>query len=126
MANWTTPHTWSSAEVVTAAKLNQYQRDNLQYLYDRYAVQSIAGNYQALWLPPGRWMLLATCQTEGAATCAINKWSGTVWQAQIQTVTSAKQAPSLIWYADVPNADAYSASASSGTVVQFIAVRFTV
>lgn len=30
---WTTPRTWSSGEIVTAAQLNQHVRDNLDYLY---------------------------------------------------------------------------------------------
>lgn len=32
---WTTPRTWTTGELVTAAILNTHVRDNLAYLYDR-------------------------------------------------------------------------------------------
>lgn len=40
MSNWTSPKTWADAIALTAAELNTYVRDNLQYLYDRLGTQS--------------------------------------------------------------------------------------
>lgn len=40
MASWTTPKTYADSVALTAAELNTYQRDNLQYLYDRVGTQS--------------------------------------------------------------------------------------
>ena len=37
---WTTPRTWASGEVVTAANMNLYVRDNLSYLFTRTAVET--------------------------------------------------------------------------------------
>lgn len=34
MAAWTTPRTWTTAELVTASIANVHWRDNLQFLYD--------------------------------------------------------------------------------------------
>jgi hypothetical protein len=118
VANWTTPHTWATNEVVTAALLNQYQRDNLQYLHDRYVVMS--GN--PLTLTPGTWLLLATFQTEGSAAVAINR----AGVAQVAVGTSTKSAPSLIWIATVAAASEVwhaGISGTAGSVVSFIAVR---
>lgn len=37
MANWTTPRTWVTGEVVTAALMNTHVRDNTTYLYENSA-----------------------------------------------------------------------------------------
>lgn len=34
---WTTPRTWTTGEVVTAAMLNTHVRDNLNFLHDRHS-----------------------------------------------------------------------------------------
>jgi hypothetical protein len=36
---WTTPRTWSTGEIVTAAQLNTHLRDDLNYLYDNRVVK---------------------------------------------------------------------------------------
>lgn len=40
MASWTSPRTYTTGEVVTAAMLNTHVRDNLTYLYDELGVLS--------------------------------------------------------------------------------------
>jgi hypothetical protein len=114
MANWSSPHTWTTDEVVTAAKLNQYQRDNLQYLHDRY--MWLSGN--PLTLTTGTWMLLSTFQTSGSATVRINR----AGVSAVSVSTSTPSAPSLIWWAVVTAASEVW-SASGASVISFIAVR---
>lgn len=41
MASWTSPKTWADAIALTAAELNTYVRDNLQYIYDRLGTQIV-------------------------------------------------------------------------------------
>ena len=42
---WTTPRTWSDAEVVGAAEMNQHVRDNFTALYDR-TINAPATHYE--------------------------------------------------------------------------------
>lgn len=76
MANWTSPHTYAVDEELTAALLNTYQRDNLQYLYDRLVcvagtdlspvTTSGASYFQTATadLDAGTWVIMCTFQVD--------------------------------------------------------------
>jgi hypothetical protein len=98
MANWSSPHIWSVGEEVTAALLNQYQRDNLQYLFDR--LKLLTGTYAGfktsqVTLTPGTWLLLILF-TSG--NDLFLKKNGVT---QISNPSPGSSAPTLIWSAVV-------------------------
>jgi hypothetical protein len=125
MANWTSPHIWSVAEEATSPLFNQHQRDNLQYLYDRFVLLSASGSGSAgLTLTTGIWLLLATFNpTTDPVNCRIGSPAGT--QVEIVTYTSDAKAPSLVWSAVVSAASENWAAVGGGTV-RFFAVRVAV
>ncbi len=72
MAAWTTPHTYIVGEVLTAATMNTFVRDNETYLFDRLSVlggtpsvpvtMTTINTYYtgaSLSVPAGTWQLIA-------------------------------------------------------------------
>lgn len=117
---WTSPHSWSVSEEVTAALLNTYQRDNLQYLYDRLALLTgtVTGvGHLSVTLTVGTWLLFATFQRADAGTCQIDK----AGVNQIQISIGEMGAPSIVYSTVVPSGT--QVWTASGGAITFNALR---
>jgi hypothetical protein len=127
MANWTSPHIWSVGEEGTSPAFNQYQRDNLQYLYDRLVPRfgASGGSVVTHTLTTGTWLLIATFQPSGApVNCGISGPSGGITYTPFSP--DAKHT-SLVYSAVIVGAsENWTASTGGGGLVSFWAVRVAV
>jgi hypothetical protein len=126
MANWTSPVIFSVAEEATSPLFNQYQRDNLQYLYDRFLPYiAQAEGTASLTLVPGMWLMLALFKpTSVPSTCSIRRTD--VIQVSVTTNTTQNKHPSLVFTAGVSAAtEAWTAVAPQGQTT-FWAARVAV